>query len=428
MNNLIRQAHQVKNYIILTLFFLSLILIIFITSCIKGLPDVTTSNVTEITASSAKSGGIVTDNGGSEVTERGVCWGTDQNPETDLSKTSDGIGNGAFTSTINGLSANTKYYVRAYAANSEGISYGNEVSFTTNELPLPKLSTVAINSISTVTARSGGNITNDGGSAITAKGVCWSETQNPTVSSDNKTNDGSGTGSYTSNLTGLKPGTKYYLRAYATNSGGTAYGDQVTFVSYIADNEGFIYPTIEIGSQIWMKTNLKSTNFKNGSNIPLVTVNATWGSLSSPAMCWYKNDAVTYNGTYGVLYNWYAVGTGNLCPDGWHVPSNSEWTTLIDFLGGPAVAGGKMKESGFNHWVTPNLGATNESGFTGLPGAYRYENGGFYETIGEYGFFWASTEISSTNAWDRGLRYETGEIRAGEGFKKVGMSVRCLKN
>jgi uncharacterized protein (TIGR02145 family) len=295
---------------------------------------------------------------------------------------------------------------------------------------LPVVTTGNISGLTESSAVSGGNVTNNGGSDVTARGVCWGTTQNPTISSG-KTSDGSGNGTFTSNITGLTANTTYYVRAYATNSEGTGYGNEVSFTTKsntLQDIDGNNYNTVQIGTQIWMKENLKTTRYKDGSTIPLVSDNTSWSNLTSPGYCWFKNDASTYGGTYGALYNWYSVSTGKLCPDSWHVPTDAEWTMLVTFLGGPNLAGGKMKEQGTSHWISPNVGATNESNFTGLPGAYRDEGGGFYETVGHYGFWWSSTELSSTNAWDRGLRYETNEIRTGEGYKKVGMSIRCLKN
>jgi hypothetical protein len=213
--------------------FLSVGLMIIMQSCPvpkKFPPTVTTANVTDITQTSAISGGNVTKTGGEDVIARGVCWGTTQNPTTAMSITSDGKGNGAFTSSITGLSANTNYYVRAYATNSEGTSYGNEDAFITSSILPATLTTTVISSITSTTAVSGGNITNDGGGTITARGVCWNTETAPTIS-NSKTSDGTGTVSYTSSLTGLAANTMYYVRAYATNSAGTAYGNEITFTT-----------------------------------------------------------------------------------------------------------------------------------------------------------------------------------------------------
>ncbi len=192
-------------------------------------PVLATTDATAITSVSASSGGNITNDGGSAITARGVCWGVAQNPTTANSNTTDGAGSGIFTSAIAGLTPGTTYYVRAYATNSIGTSYGNQVTVIATAV-LPTLTTTAISAITSTTATSGGNITSDGGGAITARGVCWSTTENPTTA-NSKTTDGSGTGIFTSAITGLTPDTTYYVRAYATNSIGTSFGSQITFTT-----------------------------------------------------------------------------------------------------------------------------------------------------------------------------------------------------
>lgn len=189
-------------------------------------PTLTTTIASSITASTATSGGNITNDGGATVSVRGVCWGTTTSPTTASSKTSDATGTGIFTSSITGLTANTTYYVRAYATNSAGTNYGTEVTFKTLAT-LGTLTTTAISAITSTTATCGGNVTSDGGASVTARGVCWSTNQNPTTA-DSKTTDGTGTGAFTSSLTGLTAGTTYYVKAYATNAAGTAYGNQVS--------------------------------------------------------------------------------------------------------------------------------------------------------------------------------------------------------
>ena len=189
-------------------------------------PTLTTTVASSITSTTATSGGNITSDGGGAISIRGVCWGTTASPTTTGSKTSDNTGTGSFTSSITGLTANTTYYVRAYATNSAGTAYGSEISFKTSA-KLPTLTTTAVTAITNTTASSGGNVTNDGGATISARGVCWSTSQNPTTT-DNKTADATGTGVFTSSITGLTANTTYYIRAYASNSAGTAYGNQVS--------------------------------------------------------------------------------------------------------------------------------------------------------------------------------------------------------
>ncbi len=193
--------------------------------------QVTTASASSISQTAATSGGNVPSDGGSAVTARGVCWGTSQSPTVANSKTTDGSGTGSFTSSITGLTANTTYYVRAYATNSAGTIYGNQVSFTTPQsLSVPTVRTSAVSLITQTTAASGGNVISDGGASVTARGLCWSTSQNPTVS-DSKSSDGAGTGTFTGSVTGLSPGVTYYVRSYATNSVGTGYGNQVSFTT-----------------------------------------------------------------------------------------------------------------------------------------------------------------------------------------------------
>lgn len=204
----------------------------FTTAAVQ-IPTLTTKAVTDITLLSAISGGTISSNGGAAVTARGICWSTNTNPTIGLAtKTTDGIGTGTFTSNLAGLSQNTQYYVRSYATNAAGTAYGNEVSFTTATAQLPTLATRSVADITIFSATSGGTISSDGGAAVTARGICWSTSANPTVGLATKTTDGNGTGTFTSNLAGLAQNTQYYVRSYATNAAGTAYGNELTFTTF----------------------------------------------------------------------------------------------------------------------------------------------------------------------------------------------------
>ena len=201
-----------------------------------SIPTVTTTAVSSITANTAVSGGNVTSDGGAPVTSRGVCWSTSTNPTTSNSTTIDGSGIGVFSSSLTGLVVNTTYFVRAYATNSQGTAYGNVVSFTTIVgASIPTVTTTAVSSITANTAVSGGNVTSDGGAPVTSRGVCWSTSTNPTTS-NSTTIDGSGIGVFSSSLTGLVVNTTYFVRAYATNSQGTAYGNVVSFTTIVGNN------------------------------------------------------------------------------------------------------------------------------------------------------------------------------------------------
>ena len=193
-----------------------------------------------------------------------------------------------------------------------------------------------------------------------------------------------------------------------------------------ADNNN--YSIVQIGTQTWMAENLKVTHYHNGDAIPNITDSTVWGGLTDGAYCWYKNDEASYKNIYGALYNWYSVNDSrNLCPTGWHLPSDAEWTALTDFLGGESIAGGEMKETGTAHWLSPNTGATNSSGFTALPGGGRSYSGSFI-SLTSLATFWSSTENSSTTAWGRSLGYDTEPVYRHYGNKPDGFSARCVRD
>jgi uncharacterized protein (TIGR02145 family) len=197
--------------------------------------------------------------------------------------------------------------------------------------------------------------------------------------------------------------------------------------SQVNDIDGNVYKIVTIGKQKWMGENLKTTKFNDGTSIQLVTDNYVWGNLKTPGYSWYKNDAVTYKATYGALYNWHAVNTGKLCPLGWHVPSEADWTVLTNYLGDISLAGGKLKETGTKHWKSPNTGATNETGFTALPGGNRHVVQQF-NYVGEFGAYWSGTTINANYSWFNVLSNDNSLIYRGKGRKKNGHSVRCLQD
>jgi plastocyanin len=264
-------------------------LITIINGCKKSAtvtePSLTTTAVTGITFTTATSGGDITSDGGAAVTVRGVCWSPTSGPTITDSKTSDGTGTGQFVSNITGITAGTVYYVRAYATNSAGTAYGNELSFTSTANSLSTLTTTIVSGLTSTAAITGGNITDDGGSNVTARGVCWSLTTGPTIDGSH-TSDGTGKGSFTSNLTGLTAATIYYIRAYATNSTGTAYGNELSFTTNPLQGAN------EVSIQ----------SFAFDPKVLTVPVNTT--------VKWTNNDAVTHTVTSdSPLFN-----SGNLAP------------------------------------------------------------------------------------------------------------------
>jgi uncharacterized protein (TIGR02145 family) len=295
-------------------------------------------------------------------------------------------------------------------------------------ITLPELSTKPFSTITSSSVVTGGSVTSDGGSLILSRGVCWSENVDPTIS-DNYTSDGKGGGTFFSSIKGLTSGTGYYVRAYATNIAGTSYGNEFIFITPLTDIDGNVYNTVKIGDQVWMTQNLKTTRFYDNIRIPQVADNSAWANLTTPGWCWYANDEFGNGPVYGALYNWFAVSTDKLCPNGWHVPSEKEWIILSYYLGGDSIASGKLKEVGADHWSTPNAGASNEFGFTALPGGYRTGLvAGSFRTKKYYGWWWTATETDEIGARARLLTYDASEIAAGSGLKKNGYSVRCVKD
>ena len=603
---------------IIVIVLLSVGFITVIKSCQKPAPpSVTTVSVSGITTTGAVSGGNVTNNGGDEVTARGVCWGTTQNPTLGTSKTSDGKGNGTFASNITGLTASMNYHVRAYATNSVGTAYGNELTFITASTvpgaptigtanagnaqatviftepadnggsaitgytvtsnpgnitgtgsaspititgltngvtytftvtatnangtglassasnPVTPIAPLSVPGAPTIGTASKGNAqatvtftapSNNGGSTITGYtvtsnpgGITASGTASPiivtgltngtaytfTVTATNTT--GTGTASSASNsvtpstvpgtptgisatagcfkavvtfsvpgsnggsditgytitsspggftatgssspitVTHLLNGIAYTFTAVAVNSNGNSTSsipsNSVTPAgpSSVVDRDNNLYHTVSIGYQVWMKENLKTTKYNTGDPIPLVTDATQWQNLTTPGYCWYSNDYATYGVTYGAIYNWYAVGTGNLCPSGWHVASSAEWDEMVLTLDPDAeitmieqstIAGGKLKETGTSHWTTPNP-ATNESGFTALAGGERNNaNIGYlgFERITTFGHWHTSTVYSNGTVGSRNIRYINSSIyKDNENYPRfTGQSVRCV--
>jgi uncharacterized protein (TIGR02145 family) len=317
-----------------------------------------------------------------------------------------------------------------------GKSYGFSVRCLKDESAstIPAVTTTGITNLTQNTATCGGNVTSEGGATVTARGVCWSTSQNPTIA-DSHTSDSTGIGIFESNLEGLTSNTPYHVRAYATNSAGTAYGNQVDFTTQSGVGlgepcpglptityEGQIYNTVQIGSQCWFKENLNVGTMIEGGN-------EQTNNSQKEKYC-YGDDPVNCS-TYGGLYQWNEMmqysatpGVQGICPVGWHLPTSEEWTILFYFLGGQGIAGGKMKEAGFAHWDSPNTDATNESGFTALPGGAHSNDD--YDSKGRYAIFWSSTV--SSGACSLYLSYYEPFVYNNSGFEYNGFSVRCVKN
>jgi uncharacterized protein (TIGR02145 family) len=236
---------------------------------------------------------------------------------------------------------------------------------------------------------------------------------------------------------GLELNTEYFVRAYATSSEGTGYGNTVSFTTLdsaytVVGPSGGEYRAISIGTQVWMTENLATVTYRNGDPIPYVADNAEWMGLSDGALCYYNNDAsylLDAVGPYGCLYNWYAVNDSRgLAPEGWHIPTSTDWQTLVEYLGGAPVAGGKMKEAGTAHWHEPNTGATNESGFSALPGGIRVHENGSFQRMGSTAGFWSSNSTTGTSTTSARMVFDEATFIDSAEQKVRGFSVRCVRD
>jgi uncharacterized protein (TIGR02145 family) len=387
---------------------------------VYDVPEVSTGSVSDIKCASATVDGDVIKDNYDKVTERGVIIDGVKHPA--------GSGIGLFSTNISGLSCGTTHSVTAYATNLAGDGYGSPVSFTTLESDKCITVETTITELYCTYAKLSINVTSSDNSTVTESGAFWAATKDTDPNAEiiwNKLVQGSGTGITLAEVEHLTPGYTYHVKGYATTECGTIYGNEVPFRSgetqttgtSVTDIDGNVYKTVTINTQEWMAENLKTTRFNDGTPIHYAAEDEEWAGCvyydydgspvvcdSTPAYCWYNNDEFTYKQTYGALYSWFAADNGKLCPTGWHVPSDAEWLTLRDYLGGDMVVSGILKstgtiEGGDGLWRSPNSDATNEVCFNGIPGGYRACNipdtvPGFF-MIGQYGYW-----LSSSWTWD----------------------------
>lgn len=358
------------------------------------LPTITTATVTSITQTTATSGGNVTNDGGGAITARGVCWSTSTNPTISLiTKTSNGTGLGAFTSSITGLLNNTIYYVRAYATNSTGTAYGTQINFATAPIIIPTITTSSAIPASQTTATCGGNITSDGGATITARGVCWDTSTNPTISLTTKTSDGTGLGAFTSSITGLLENATYYVRAYATNSAGTAYGTQVSFSTTVAIGQsyqgGIIAYILESGD----------SGYIAGQTHGLIAA----PSDQSTGIRWW-NGSYTFTGATAT-----ALGTGN-----------GNTNTIIASQGNTGSYAAKLCSDldlgGYTDWYLPSIDELYK----------LYLNKAI---IGGFADYWylSSSEFADNNYAVWGIRFDSANFLNGSADKAKPFYVRAVR-
>ena len=417
-----------------------LLLVFLFFSCKKEdekviiIPTVRTELVQEAELFSVTAGGNVSDDGGDNATERGICFSLRPVPDLSDSVFKDTLkGKGAYAIKIGGLEKGKSYYFRAWAKNSAGLVFGNVLNYSTADIPV--LSTADPQEVTGATVMAGGNISGDGGKPVLEAGICYDTLPDPDVSDSLKKVSAPSVGAFSIKLIDLNPSTTYYYRAYARNAAGVAYGETKSFTTTVlytpgdslTDQQGIKYPTIEILGKRWMAENLRSSVYRDGSQITNAKTAAEWSSQTGGAWCNYDNQAPN-NKIYGKLYNWLAVkGTKELCPTGWKVPSDADWDNLIAYLGDVNKAGLKMRTSGTSLWNAPNQGATNSSGFSGVPGGNRGDFGAF-GFKGSAAYFWTSTQAPNQDrAKFRALEGNLSTVSARDDYKKIGMSVRCVE-
>ena len=413
-------------------------------------PVLSTLTVSAITDTTSVCGGNITNDGGSKILSQGVCYGLTTNPTLKDSVVLDKSGLTPFSCKLTHLKGGTTYYIRAYATNAKGTSYGNVVTFTTpNPIGYPVLSTNFVSMITTTSAVSGGVIASDGGSAIISKGICWGKNPNPTLQ-DSVMTDATVLSTFVCQLNHLTPNTSYYIRSFATNIKGTSYGNQVSFTSLqvilpptntVTDIDGNIYKTVTIGTQTWMAENLRVTHYQNGEPIPNISDGTSWAGAKSGAWCLYNNltnnDTITKN---GLLYNWYAASDNrNIAPKGWHVALATEWDALHLYVSsnpGSSLSGAKSLASQ-NGWtsntttgtVGNNSSINNSTGFNAIPGGYRSNDGTQMGYSGNDTRWWTSSAIDANGAWFIILfNDDQWGGHPGNFQKEYGFSVRCVKD
>ncbi|RPH31417.1 MAG: hypothetical protein EHM93_13780 [Bacteroidales bacterium] len=428
------------------------------------IPVLNINTVSDIQVNSVAVEVNITSDGGASITERGVCWSQGQDLALATSRTNNGEGKGSFTSNITNLTAGTTYYVWAYAINKVGIRYSSMASFTT-AIKLPVVKTQAVRDVTEESAICDGKVTDLGGAALIACGFCWSTSPEPTIADRKSTDDVSGTYAFSRGIWNLIAGTTYYVRAYATTIAGTGYGNSVSFttipiynpnISYgsLTDQEGNVYKTVNIGSQTWMAENLATTKYNDGNPIECITEMGAWTAATTGTYNWYDDNAsFAKTKNYGALYNWYAVETSKLCPIGWHVPTDDEWTTLENYLANNGynfdgtIGGGvdkiaKALASGVG-WQGDgsrkgSIGNDdypqykNKSGFTAVPAGNREGTHGLYLDNWEYCVWWTSTKSSGASyAYVRFLFYDHANVFSSSvwfGVMPGASSVRCIKD
>ena len=292
---------------------------------------------------------------------------------------------------------------------------------------IPQVNTLYVSAITTTSGRCGGEVIDDGGGDLIDRGLCYSTTKDPTTA-DTKISSGTAVGNFFSDISGLSPNTFYYIRAYAENSKGVAYGENVilhTYTSTVQDHDGNTYYTVTIGTQEWMASNLRTTHYNDGQQITQIDDASQWTQSNGEAFCIPSNNW-THAPVYGLLYNWKAVGTGKLAPVGWHVATDAEWNTMLNYLVWDAKLAFKLREGGTEHWKPTWKEGNNESGFTATPSGERNSLNGSFDFFGDRCGIWTATDNSASSAYFYNIKAD--QVEKASGHQKTGYAVRCIKD
>ncbi len=423
------------------------------TTLVEHAPSVEILPASEISYTSFVCSGDVTDSGTYSVTARGFCWSTDPDPVMTGEHLHVGNGSGTFSAMLANMQPETTFYVRAYAVNAAGVTYSTPITVSTLSPTIPTVSTDTVNGYNECT----GTVLADGNAPVTQRGFCYDTLPSPTLENGVVIADGSGLGEFTATLTGLPVGKLYFVRAFATNAKGTAYGNQIHFhasscdTKTLTDYDGNVYNTVAIGTQCWMKENLKTTHYSDGWPIDYAYEVTNEPSYYYPC----SNNASGTNNVaeFGLLYNRPAVmrndastsnavpsGVQGICPIGWHVPSYAEWTQLTQYLtlqnqylcdnNTNAIAKSLAASSGWsnsdcNCCVGNNQSANNATGFNALPAGFYWGNS--VGQCGQRASFWTCSWGYWNFQYCR-LSYDDNKLSAEYTDEKTGLSVRCLRD
>ena len=407
----------------------------FITNTV---PTVQTNPVLEFDHISAVIGGDVTSDGGEVITETGVYWSASPNAQETGTRFPIASIDGAFSTTLAGLSPSTAYYIQAFAVNAAGESIGAEQTFTTG-------GAATVNTLATTFSRYKsatleGEVTDEGRLEVTESGFYFGSSSSPETTGT-RVIASAGPGRFSTTLANLIPGDTYYYKAFAVNAFGESLGDELNFDlpdielgTFTDQRDQVEYGSVKIGEQVWMSENLKATVFNDGSQIPLIVDDVEWESTSAAAYCWYDNDDQATE--RGALYNWYAVETQKLCPAGWHVPSDAEWRQFEYYLGMEATVantdgyrgnneGGMLKTTTL--WDSPNTGASDELQYSAMPTGRRNIDGAFLFR-NSTAYYWLSDLGAYHHPQRRLLSSDEGRISRSVALRNHGLSVRCVKD